>query len=374
MQTFQEFFVPLRQYNDGMMKLKTWVCSYWQWLLTAVFAVAVFCFWLYGLPHLMLAREQMQMFLWNTDYLTERLAMPGGLSQYLGEFIVQFFLNPIYGACWYAGLFVAIQLLTWRLFKKTTPIINAFIYLLSFLPAICFCYLWMNMNIPMTLTVGFLLILMLLNLLLPFKMRGRLVGLFVLIPVGYWLMGNDCYWNSDKVGTREEMAYDMLIRQQQWIEISKKFQKEPSSSLAIQNTAGLALWKEQRITQQQFLSGLSLSTPSLKSVSSAFLTSEVAMQIGMVNIAQRSAFEAMEAIPNYNKSARALRRLVETNIVTGQYEVALKYISILEETMFYRGWARRMKLLAEHPEKINDHPVYHRLKEIYDKGEDMFFY
>jgi hypothetical protein len=82
----------------------------------------------------------------------------------------------------------------------------------------------------------------------------------------------------------------------------------------------------------------------------------------------------MEAIPNYNKSARALRRLVETNIVTGQYEVALKYISILEETMFYRGWARRMKLLAEHPEKINDHPVYHRLKEIYDKGEDMFFY
>ena len=98
------------------------------------------------------------------------------------------------------------------------------------------------------------------------------------------------------------------------------------------------------------------------------------MQIGMVNIAQRSVFEAMEAIPNYNKSARALRRLVETNIITGQYEVALKYIAILEETTFYRGVARKMKPLAEHPEKIKDFPSYQRLKEIYDKGEDVFFY
>ena len=347
------------------MKMKNLITTHWRILLTVLAAVTVFCLWLLKWPFLMLAREQMQLFLWNTDYLTERLVVPGGLSQYLGEFIVQFFLNPVYGACWYVVLFVAIQLLTWRLLK--------FSYLLSFVPAICFCYLWTNMNIPMTLTVGFLLILMLLNLLLPFKMAGRIIGLLVLIPVGYWLIGSDCYWSSDKVGTHEEMEYDMLMRQQQWTEISKRFQNEPSSSVAIQNAAGLALWKEQRITQPQLLSGLSLSTQSLKSVSSAFLTSEVAMQIGMVNIAQRSAFEAMEAIPDYNKSARALRRLVETNIITGQYEVALKYISILEETTFYRGWARRMKPLAEHPEKIKDYPLYFRLKEFYDQGEDDFF-
>ena len=380
MQTFQEFFVPLRQYNDVMMKLETWVCSYWHWLLTALFAVAVFCFWLFALPHLMLAREQMELFLWNTDYLTERLAIPGGLSQYLGEFIVQFFLNPVYGACWYALLFVAIQLLTWRVFKKTiqttktTRIISAFIYLLSFVPAICFCNLWTNMNIPMTLTVGFLLILMLLNLLLPFKMAGRIIGLLVLIPVGYWLIGNDCNWESDKVGTYEEMEYDMLIRQQKWDKIVAKFQQKSSELVSIQNVARLAARYRGQINQQELMIGLMLSKQSLSSISSAFMTSEVAMQIGMVNVAQRSAFEAMEAIPNYNKSARALRRLVETNLVTGQYEVALKYISILEETTFYRGWARKMKPLAEHPETIKDNPVYYRLKEVYDNGEDMFFY
>ena len=376
-------------------------------MLTAVFAVAVFCFWLFGLPHLMLAREQSQLFLWNTDYLTERLAVPGGLAQYLGEFIVQFMINPVYGACWYVVLLVAAQLLCRWL------IANRKWYLLSFLIPCVLWYISCNPDIPMTPIVAVVLTLILMNL-LPKGKKARWITASVLVPVGYWLVGPaifflvvyvfhwlpllllvgcvvgslwmapypsrqilrgiDYYWEGDKMGSYEEMKYDMLVRLRQWTEISKHYQENPSESPAIQNAACLALWEEQRISQQQLMSGLSLTTQSLKSISSAFLTSEVAMQIGMVNISQRSAFEAMEAIPNYNKSARALRRLVETNIITGQYEVALKYIAILEETTFYRGLARKMKPLAEHPEKIKEFPSYQRLKEAYDKGEDVFFY
>ena len=51
------------------MKAKTIIETYGRWILTAVFAVAVFCFWMLKLPFLMSAREQMQLFLWNTDYL-----------------------------------------------------------------------------------------------------------------------------------------------------------------------------------------------------------------------------------------------------------------------------------------------------------------
>ena len=376
-------------------------------MLTAVFAVAVFCFWLFGLPHLMLAREQSQLFLWNTDYLTERLAVPGGLAQYLGEFIVQFMINPVYGACWYVVLLVAALLLCRRLITGQKW------YLLSFLIPGVLWYLSCNPDIPMTPVVAVVLTLTLMNL-LPKDRKARWITASVMAPIGYWLLGPailllvvyafhwlpllllagsvvgslwitpypsrqilrgiDYYWEGDKIGTYEEMKYDMLMRQQSWSEISERFQEKPIESLAIHNAAYLALWEEQRISQRDLFSRLQLSNQSLKSVSSAFLTSEVAMQIGMVNIAQRSVFEAMEAIPNYNKSARALRRLVETNIITGQYEAALKYIAILEETTFYRGVARKMKPLAEHPEKIKDFPSYQRLKEIYDKGEDVFFY
>ena len=372
-----------------MMKLKTIIGTYWQGLLTAAFGVAVFCFWLLWLPYLMVTREGMQLFLWNTDYLLECLAVPGGFAQYLGEFIVQFFLNPVYGALWYAVLFVAAQLLAWRLCKA---------WLLSYIVP---CVLWAlacDPNIPMTPIVAVVLTLALMNL-LPKARKARFVTACVLVPVGYWLLGPaivimgtvllicrganvirrtvpvikrtvpvitfllilafcivgsaslvpyplrqvargiDYYWEGDKVGTYEEMADDMQMRGQQW-EVMTKYDQPPT----------------------------------LKSVSSAFLMSEIALSMGMVNMSQRSAFEAMEAIPNYNKSARALRRLVETNIITGQYDVARKYIAILEETTFYRGWARKMAVLVDHPEQIREYPFYHRLKEKYDNGQDQLFY
>ena len=91
-------------------------------------------------------------------------------------------------------------------------------------------------------------------------------------------------------------------------------------------------------------------------------------------MSQRAAFEAMEAIPNYNKSGRALKRLTETAIITGQYEVALKYIAILEEAFTYRKWAKMVKPLAEHPETIPQNAFYQKMQKLYEDQEDFFFF
>ena len=134
------------------------------------------------------------------------------------------------------------------------------------------------------------------------------------------------------------------------------------------------MWQEQRIGQQDVLSRINLDQRALCNIPSAFLMSEFCMPIGMANMAQRAAFEAMEAIPNHNKSARALQQLVETNLVTGNPKVALKYIFLLEQTLFYRGWAGKMKEMAKNPELLKENPVFYQMKEIYDNEEDMLFY
>ena len=59
----------------------------------------------------------------------------------------------------------------------------------------------------------------------------------------------------------------------------------------------------------------------------------------MINTAQRFTFEAMESIPNFNKSSRCFKRLAETNLINGQYEVAAKYLRALRKTLFYKDWA-----------------------------------
>jgi hypothetical protein len=73
-------------------------------------------------------------------------------------------------------------------------------------------------------------------------------------------------------------------------------------------------------------------------------------------------------------SGRELSRLVETNLITGQYEVALKYISLLEHTLFYRSWAKQMRQLATNPELIKRSPKYGSLQEVYQQTVDVFFF
>ena len=80
------------------------------------------------------------------------------------------------------------------------------------------------------------------------------------------------------------------------------------------------------------------------------IMSNVYLELGMLNMSQRAAFDLMESIPNGNKSGRAMKRLAETALYTGQPELALKYIRLLEQTLFYRKWASSMRRFAEHPE------------------------
>ena len=45
----------------------------------------VFCYWLFLYPFIVVVREITQLFLWTGDYFTERIAITGGLAQYLSN-------------------------------------------------------------------------------------------------------------------------------------------------------------------------------------------------------------------------------------------------------------------------------------------------
>jgi hypothetical protein len=67
-------------------------------------------------------------------------------------------------------------------------------------------------------------------------------------------------------------------------------------------------------------------------------SNEVYWQLGDVNASQHSALLGMVFSPRA-KNSRLMKRLIEINIVNGEYAVAEKYIGILEKTLFYRNWA-----------------------------------
>ena len=174
----------------------------------------------------------------------------------------------------------------------------------------------------------------------------------------------------------ELIEYDYLVRVNDWQGIiAKAEQKTPDLPMSVSAT-NLALAMTNQLGDRAFdfyqRGSQGLLPKFERNFATTQLTGEIYFHLGLINTAQRFAFEAMEAIPNYNKSARVVKRLAETNLINGQYKVARKYLQMLEKTIFYRRWAQRTLALVGDEKAIHAHPLYGTLRQ-YRLQEDFLF-
>ena len=174
----------------------------------------------------------------------------------------------------------------------------------------------------------------------------------------------------------ELMEYDYLVRIGDWNSIIAKAEAQtPDLPMSVSAT-NLALAMTNQLGDKAYnfyQRGSEGLLPKFeRNFATTQLTGEIYYNLGLVNTAQRLAFEAMEAIPNYNKSARVVKRLAETNMINGEYKVAEKYLRMLEKTVFYRPWAQRMIQMLGNEKAINEHPLYGTLRQ-YRLQDDFLF-
>ena len=81
-------------------------------IITIGFIVLSFLFWRYAYPCALAYHEQMQLFLWDVDYMTEILAEAGGFARYIAEMMVQNYVNISLGALLLSLLMLAMQQLS----------------------------------------------------------------------------------------------------------------------------------------------------------------------------------------------------------------------------------------------------------------------
>lgn len=172
------------------------------------------------------------------------------------------------------------------------------------------------------------------------------------------------------------VEYDWLVRQQRWNDIiAKSEQKQPDLPMSVCAT-NLALGMTGQLGDRCFdffqNGDEGLMPPFERNFSTTLLTGDMYFLLGLVNTSQRYAFEAMESIPNYNKSARTIKRLAETNLINGQYAVARKYLNMLQKTIFYKKWADRRMEMIDNPKLIDKHNVYGYLRKV-RLTEDFLF-
>ena len=467
----------------------------WKPLLSLLFGVAVMLFW--AVPYMagLCFQEQYQMFLFDTNYFLERIVLPGGLADYISEFLVQFYYMPVLGGAFIGLLLIGIQTAVWGLMKQYGAKHDFPGYLLSFLPSIALWCAMGDQNILLSFVValfGALLmgwihnrfhnrlvkvVFELVSTALVYWFLGPVVFLYaalmigdtlknaqqkdcILSGIGYsacilvltiaWILlstqtlqypmyrilaGLNYYrypgavsplpfvvmvwavvipflgmipcrqkslqklqqskvvivlsyvlvivasWFGIKASfdemTYDLIDYDFLVRTEQWDKIIEKAEKKPATTPLSVSCVNLALSQKGVLADRLFEfyqnGGEGLFPTFTRDMISPVSTAEIFFRLGMVNDAERYMFEAQEAIPNYRKSARLTRRIIECEIINGNYKVAAKLLRRLQKTLFYRNWANQTMALLGNEKAINRHPIYGKLRKYREKKQDFLF-
>lgn len=475
--------------------MKNLMIKTWKPLLSLLFGVAVVIFWAVPFVGGLCFQEQYQMFLFDTGYFLERIVLPGGLADYISEFLVQFYYMPVLGGAIIALLLMGIQAAVWGLMKQYGARHDFPGYLLSFLPSIALWCAMGDQNVLLSFVValfGALVIGWIHN-----RFHNRLVKVvFELVSTAlvYWLLGpvvflyaalmiGDTLKNAKQKGnvfsgigysvcilvltiawillttqtlqyplyrifaglnyyrypgaisplpfvvmvwavvipflgmipchrkslqklqqskvvivlsyvlvivaswfgikaSFDEMTYDLidydfLVRTEQWDKIIEKAEKKPATTPLSVSCVNLALSQKGMLADRLFEfyqnGGEGLFPTFTRDMISPVSTAEIFFRLGMVNDAERYMFEAQEAIPNYRKSARLTRRIIECEIINGNYKVAAKLLRRLQKTLYYGNWANQTMALLGNEKAINRHPIYGKLRKYREKKQDFLF-
>ena len=475
--------------------MKNLMIKSWKPLLSLLFGVAVVIFW--SVPYMsgLCFQEQYQMFLFDIGYFLERIVLPGGLADYISEFLVQFYYMPVLGGTIIALLLMSIQAISWGLMKQYGMKAVFPGYLLSFVPSIVLWCAMGDQNLLLSFVValsGALLmgwihnrfhnrlvkvVFELVSTALVYWFLGPVVFLYaalmigdtlikgkqnghILSSLGYsaclliltvaWILlttqslqyplyrifsGLNYYrypgtvsplplgvmiwtvvvvffgmvpdghawikklqqskvvmalayvlvivasWFGIKASfdamTYDLIDYDFLVRTEQWDKIIEKAEKKPATTPLGVSCVNLALSQKGQLADRLFEfyqnGGEGLFPTFTRDMISPVSTAEIFFRLGMVNDAERYMFEAQEAIPNYRKSARLTRRIIECEIINGNYQVAAKLLRRLQKTLFYSNWANQTMALLGNEKAINRHPVYGKLRKYREKKQDFLF-
>jgi len=466
----------------------TKITKYVERLSSLLFGLVIIVFFAIKYNYHLHYQEQLQMFLFTTDYFSNLASCPGGIADYLGTFFVQFYYFSWLGALIIATLLVLLQqqicFFSYK-FKPSSPF-----YPLTFVPSVLFWALLCDENFMLTALIAVIITLAFVQVYIALKIPIiRIISFVIILASLYWIVGgvfwvfgvfcmtlemlvfrkltkwewailiisfllivtispfvaknflqyplSRLWWGlsyyrypivsplflliawltlvlilsiirflpSDaskskflfvlsiqiillsclsvwlirlSVDSKKEeiMAYDYNIRIQNWSKvIDMANHKVPNNPLSVA-CLNLALCKGGKMGDNMFCffqNGTEGLLPSFqRDFTISLIGGEIYYHLGLLNTSMQYSFEAMEAIPDFKKSSRTFKRLAEINLLNGEYEVATKYLHVLQNTLFYREWATKTLKCVGNEKLIDQNPEWALLRK-YRLKEDFLF-
>lgn len=185
-----------------------------------------------------------------------------------------------------------------------------------------------------------------------------------------------CWMNYEK-DVVELIAYDQMVRHEDWdgiLERAEKYQPDSELGAVSVNLALFMSGRGNELPKFKQFGTRGLILPNIRDFISNASSSEVFWRLGMINESLRYAFDTQESLVNNRKSGRWMSRMAECQILNGRYDVAEKYLDILSHSLFYRKWAEDARQYLRNDAAIDANSIYAYLRSVRYQEDFLYFY
>ena len=172
-----------------------------------------------------------------------------------------------------------------------------------------------------------------------------------------------------------EMGYDNLVRLEKWEEIIRQAEQEIPDRKQGKEALSLALSRTGQMSTLLFHFNPGPNDffiPFNIQGQAPMIASEPYFYLGLINFSKMLCVETTESTPDETRPVRMMQRLAEDYLITGEYEVAGRYLWYLERTLFYRQWAKESRKYLFDDQKVEAHPLWGKLRK--QQVHDDFYY
>jgi len=195
--------------------------------------------------------------------------------------------------------------------------------------------------------------------------------LVLLLAFGTFAFYKNTDFNLEKVlSIDSELYFNHLDKAQQ---LAKKHQLKSSVGAYFYNLINSKMdCMPERLMDgfQTGTRGLFLPVDFQQNYITITFSNEVYYYLGDVNASQHTALLGMIFSPK-SESSRLMRRLVQINIINGEYAVAGKYIKMLKKSMFHRKWAQSLESYLFNEERCTQTPWIMVKRKLRPISEDL---
>lgn len=156
------------------------------------------------------------------------------------------------------------------------------------------------------------------------------------------------------------VACHRLYEHRQWDALLERAAENRGRDLRVQFMTNFALCHQGTLLDEMFhypqpwgtrglvfnFVGRADVTPAEDDIDVAMYNSDLFYEMGCINVAFRHAYNSMSAD---GETYDVLKRMAQCSMVNGNYDLAAKYLNLLDRTLFHREFARRFRAILADP-------------------------